>query len=58
MSAAVLKGRPTEELPQVSIWEYVESKVKHFGSKIAQVSLIMCYALYRVIQKSRNPWAV
>jgi hypothetical protein len=22
------------------------------------VSLIMCYALYRVIQKSRNPWAV
>jgi hypothetical protein len=47
MSAAVLKGRPIEVLPQVSIWEYIESKVNNFSSKVAQVSSIAFYALYK-----------
>jgi hypothetical protein len=48
-SAAVLKGRPIEMLPQISIWEYIESKVKNYGSKVAQVSFITCYDLRRLI---------
>lgn len=45
--AAVLKGRPIELLSHVPIWQYVESKVKNFSSKVAQVSLIKCYVLYK-----------
>jgi hypothetical protein len=41
-SAAVLKGRPIETLPQVSVWEYIESKVNNFGTKVSQASLITC----------------
>jgi len=37
-SAAILKGRPIEVLPQVTIWEYMENKMKNYGSKVAQVS--------------------
>jgi hypothetical protein len=48
-SAAVLKGRPIEMLPQISIWEYIETKVKNYTSKVAQVSFITCYDLHRFI---------
>jgi hypothetical protein len=48
-SAAVLKGRPIVLLPQISIWEYIEAKVKNYSSKIAQVSYITRYALHRLI---------
>jgi hypothetical protein len=40
-SAAVLKGRPIELLPDISIWEYIETKVKTYSSKVAQVSSIL-----------------
>jgi hypothetical protein len=46
-SAAVLKGRPIELPPQISIWEYIENKVKNYGSKVAQVNFITCHDLHR-----------
>jgi hypothetical protein len=49
-SAAVLKGRPIEFLPQISIWEYIETKVKNYISKVAQVSFITWYALHKFIK--------
>jgi len=45
-SAAVLKGRPIEVLPQVTIWEYMENKMKNYGLKVAQVSFATYYVLY------------
>jgi hypothetical protein len=48
-SAAVLRGRPIELLPQTSVWEYIEAKVKNYNAKIAQVSYITRYALHRPI---------
>ena len=49
-SAAILKGRPIEVLPQVTIWEYIENKMKNYGSKVAQVSFVTYYALYEFIE--------
>ena len=43
-SATILKGRPIEVLPQVTIWEYIENKMKKYGSKVAQVSFVIYYA--------------
>jgi hypothetical protein len=49
-SAAILKGCPIEVLPQVTIWEYMENKMKNYGSKVAQVSFATHYALCGLIE--------
>jgi hypothetical protein len=48
-SAAILKGRPIEVLPQVTIWEYIENKMKNYGSQVAQASFVIYCILYEFI---------